>query len=253
MSDQVVILYRASTGGKVWLYNSSSEPVVHNFETYSPIPIQHSIRTISASDDHLKLEVTFSSTKPLADIDFDKDDVYLQLFRGEFGQDNFLQFFHGYITSKTIDAIAGTCKLTVDHAALIFSRDLLPAVPAPTCQKQVYEPGCGLNFEDWKEAVDIIQVDGKTLDYTSATSYADNYFASGLARYNGEYRTIVSNTGTQITVSRPFQSILPGVTLEVSRGCDRLYTTCQNTFSNLDNFLGDPFIPVKNIFTEGMK
>ena len=60
-----------------------------------------------------------------------------------------------------------------------------------------------------------------------------------------ETKSIRSHLGYQFTLYDEFPyAIAIGDTVLVTKGCDKLYTTCRDTFANLINFQGFPYVPV---------
>lgn len=47
----------------------------------------------------------------------------------------------------------------------------------------------------------------------------------------------------------PAYAVEPGALVELTEGCDRLFDTCRNRFTNADNFLGEPYLPGNDLLT----
>lgn len=83
----------------------------------------------------------------------------------------------------------------------------------------------------------------------SARTEADDYFNGGLLTFTSglnvglsmEVKTFTSDT-FQLALPFPY-TIQVGDSYEVYAGCDKTASTCKNTYSNLVNFRGEPFIP----------
>ncbi len=81
------------------------------------------------------------------------------------------------------------------------------------------------------------------------TVYKGGYALRGL----DEYRTIEDHAGNTITLVSAFEGLQTGETLQVFAGCDKAISTCNVTFSNVEQYGGFPFIPIKNPFVVGLE
>jgi uncharacterized phage protein (TIGR02218 family) len=121
----------------------------------------------------------------------------------------------------------------------------------PACRWPLYGPGCTVNQSSFQKTGTVSSGSIALLLNTSLTD-PDNYYSEGTIVFTsganaGVKRTIRSylNASGQILLFIPLPNApSSGDAFTVAPGCDHTMSTCQNTFSNLINFGGAPFIPV---------
>jgi uncharacterized phage protein (TIGR02218 family) len=107
------------------------------------------------------------------------------------------------------------------------------------------------SFDRTSLQVTVAALTGSTagLINVSLTPSPINLFDQGtatgtLGANDGESRTITSLSAGVMTVKPIFPSVpMAGDTFNLLPGCNRSFSTCQNTFNNVDHFGGFPYIP----------
>jgi uncharacterized phage protein (TIGR02218 family) len=132
-----------------------------------------------------------------------------------------------------------------------------------TCNNTVFDMGCGLVRSAWK-FIATVSVPGAPgwpfvfgltgLDRVTGSdpTYTENWFAGGWIEVGGDRIRIRSSTlpsGGVFSVQlardpSPFVNVGDAVVLYP--GCDGLFGTCTDKFSNRNNFLGHPLMPRAN-------
>jgi hypothetical protein len=142
-----------------------------------------------------------------------------------------------------------------------FALHLPVAVVSQSCNHALYDAGCLVdrdyptfdNYEFMSAAV-IDSVAGTSIVVTAAlvddvaAARPDQWARYGEVRrlVDGERRSVVSQSGTGITIDTPFADLDPGDSLEVYKGCDHNVETCRDEFANVQRFGGNPFPPRTN-------
>jgi hypothetical protein len=128
--------------------------------------------------------------------------------------------------------------------------------------KRIYQQGCNwtfcglntctLNLSSFTNTTSLgSDSDGTTL--ACSTGGGDDYYVPGYVEITsgglvGEVRPILSNTSGSVVVRVAFSStISSGVGLKIVKLCAKNYQTCQDDFSNYDNFGGYPWVPKEPI------
>lgn len=115
------------------------------------------------------------------------------------------------------------------------------------CGNTLFDGTCGLlkdNFDTQGEVEASSTV--LTINWASATA---GYYDLGTVTFEGGAndgisRTIRRSTGTALILSSPLPNVpQTGDDFVAYPGCDRTLSTCQNKFSNEDNYRGYPYIP----------
>lgn len=159
--------------------------------------------------------------------------VYLK--RGELGR----------VTRKAGGFVAELLGLTLRLQRTI-GRALLP-----TCDvKRLGDTRCGVSLAAFTETGTVTAVASRTQFTDSALAQAAGYFRRGTITFaTGDNAGIEFNvaehaTGGVLTLDRDAPAaIAVGDTFEVIAGCDRTLATCRDTFSNVVNFRGFPYVP----------
>jgi hypothetical protein len=112
--------------------------------------------------------------------------------------------------------------------------------------------GCGLTLGNYDYSGTLsAESDGTTLSISHGQ--AENYFVPGYAEildgdYAGEYRPILSNTTTGVTLRVAFEHTIPnGTAIKLQKLCAKTPDACQTIFSNYDNYGGFPHVPQQPI------
>lgn len=125
---------------------------------------------------------------------------------------------------------------------------------SPTCRvAQLGDSRCKIDLAPFSFTQQITGVvDDVTFTFPDDGRPA-NYYAYGIVEARSgqnvmERRDIKSssrnNAAVTIVLQLPFAFPLAvGDTIVVQAGCDRLFTTCRDKFSNLINFRGEPYVP----------
>jgi hypothetical protein len=120
----------------------------------------------------------------------------------------------------------------------------------PGCIHTLYDAGCTLSKATFSTTGIAHSGSTTTVIQTSLTDAAGRYDLGTLritsGDLNGQMRTIKSyDGGGQFTLAYPLTAApIAGVTVTASLGCDKQRTTCNDTFNNLVNFGGTPYVPV---------
>ena len=122
-----------------------------------------------------------------------------------------------------------------------------------SCPHLLYSAPCGVSDIAYKETVAVTGVLGPVVSADEFALQADGYYAGGYVRWERapglyERRAIRGQTGGSITMLYPLEGLEIGASIDVYPGCDHSLATCNSKFSNLANFGGFPFIPIKNPF-----
>ena len=119
----------------------------------------------------------------------------------------------------------------------------------------------------WIRFAEVSSVDGTALrrkftvtELTPTGSFPDDYFNGGGCTFDTgnnagtsmEIRDFVEGTSTQdieLFLEMPFD-ISIGDIIGLYPGCDKISTTCIDKFDNLDNFVGEPYVPGKDYMAQ---
>lgn len=123
------------------------------------------------------------------------------------------------------------------------------------CPHVLYMTGpgqCNVNRATYSTDTTVVSQVGTTLTVAAlagGVSYPGGFVEWVTPAGAIERRFISESLGAGVLkLSQAFQGITAGQAVTVSPGCDHTTAMCAGTFSNLDNYGGFPFIPLKNPF-----
>ena len=121
-----------------------------------------------------------------------------------------------------------------------------------TCRNTFGDERCGKAFV-WENAT-ISSVSNNLMAFTvTGPSRPDDYYGFGVVKFvdgnNANVEMEVETWGTDGTVKLSFVTPYPiesGVQVQFRQDCDKLDTTCINTYNNIINFNGEHLTPVQD-------
>ena len=122
------------------------------------------------------------------------------------------------------------------------------------CQHVLYSDQCGVDPDVQKVTGTVNSVAGNNLDVPITTLFAAQRFAGGFCQLEsgGDFRLITASNSGTITLRKPFKTDITGQSLTLWPGCDHTYEGGCKIYSNQRRFGGFPWVPNKNIFTNGL-
>jgi uncharacterized phage protein (TIGR02218 family) len=160
--------------------------------------------------------------------------------------------FEGWVTGS-ISYDAGSITFQVG-SILDKLNDVFPKIVySTTCNHSLFDSYCGLNKEGYKVNGNVQAGSTEKIIYNSVIfedgAYPLGYFTKGELKmtsgpnYNISRSIMVHGNGYVKLLTPLPNSVSPGETFTVYPGCDGKGETCDNIFSNYENFLGFEYIP----------
>lgn len=121
------------------------------------------------------------------------------------------------------------------------------------CPFVLYGADCRLAREDFRLSGATSAVAGVSISVPEADLLADGYFDGGYIEWEiavgvFERRAIAAHVGAVLTLDVQTVGLLIGQPVFLYPGCDHSAATCGTKFSNILNYGGMPYIPLKNPF-----
>lgn len=151
----------------------------------------------------------------------------------------------------------GECKLTFN--SLFASNRTAGTRPVfqRSCRHNVYGPGCGVLFDNFKVAANVTALSSTGLVVTcdEAALQPNGYYNAGvIVMPDGTKRYIRSHVGNQLTLIRYSPSLVEAwnasggtsVSVYIAPGCSQSFNWCLNTFANQKRYGGFLNIPLNN-------
>ena len=146
----------------------------------------------------------------------------------------------------------GDAKLLCAPVSNVLKQVVPRLVQISTCNWAVFEPGCGLDREDFRTDVTLDDVAGVALTSTGFDALADGWFTRGYIEIasgprTGERRFVIAHLGALVTLQNPFPAdVVAGATVKAYPGCNGDRVDCVNKFNNLRNRMAWDEIPNRN-------
>lgn len=241
-------------GGSEWRYTNADQSITYGGKTYTPAPISRGAVSHEEQPDAPSLSIQMARVaQPLIQYIAGNpiETVWVEVRRVHRGTSPLTsdQIFFGTVSAPSIQGQA------VEAKCLGFGSFLQVPIPRfrfqRTCNNYFYDDYCGISKTTYAETVnlDTVSDDGLELTDTQFGTHSDGYYTRGYV-VSGEYkRMVVNHEGSTIDLRFTIPGLAAGSEITIYRGCPRDYETCRDTFSNEDNFLGCPFIPLDNPVT----
>ncbi|HUV85393.1 MAG TPA: phage BR0599 family protein [Methanosarcinales archaeon] len=241
-------LYDFAAGVTHYRYTSGPEDVTYSTQVYSTEMISRS-----------ELELSDNAFKNELEIKINRDNIFAQkfieapidgmvsltIYRGH-GTD-FVTFWAGVISQVSFNS--DEIVISASPRTSSMSRIGLRRKYQKLCNHPLYSGLCTVVPSSFKVTGTIASVDGTTIVSGDFATKANGWFLGGKFVLGSAERLITSHSGSTITISRKINAAVAGNSFTAYAGCDHTQLTCLNKFSNLLNYGGQPWIPVKNPFS----
>lgn len=248
-----VELYEFRRGGDAWRYTTAAQDVLFGSYAYLAVPLKRSSIEQSSEMGKTGLRLTlvrdaevaqaFIATPP-------SEITLLTVYRQHRGDAETVAIWMGRVLNA--EWRGSEVELNCEPAYTSLQRIGLRRLYQRNCPHVLYGTACGVSAAVFRVNGTVATLNGTQLSIPGAASYPTGYFSGGYATwsFNGitEKRMIMSHTGDQLTLAAVPPGLAIGDAVALYPGCDRTINTCQDKFSNSDNFGGFPFIPAKNPF-----
>jgi len=261
-------LFLFKEGDLVFAQTSGTQPVIYDGNAYEPRALGHDDIQVKDDVSKQKLEVTTSLSNPIARRYFAKPVdrvVTLDLFQQDINGTSII--WKGRLTS-TRQAGPTEVALVFESIFTSLRRPGLRARYQKSCRVALYGRGCFLNPEDWRVDAQLLSVDGNNLTMSDLSSYPAGRFRGGMVRGpDTSVRFIMAQTGNVLTLSRPWPELADALAasgygqsyglyygqleLPIYPGCPHNLDGCES-FDNVLNYRGFPWIPGRNPFTNSL-
>ncbi len=165
------------------------------------------------------------------------------------------QIYKGSVLSARFDENGETALLACQSIESAASRTIPRYTYGGMCQHVLYGPGCDVDpTAGFTHVGAVTDVSGATVTVSGAAAFQHG-FKGGYLKPTGiqDFRTVYSQAGDVLTLLVPFEVNPIGATVQVFAGCDHLIAgDCAETFNNIAENGGVPFIPNKNVFVTGL-
>jgi uncharacterized phage protein (TIGR02218 family) len=267
--SQPIEIYVLTLGTIVYYYTSSEVDIVVDSITYTALPgLQRNKVTEGRGSGGNALKITMPTTnefvqKFISIVPGSRAQIEIsRVQRLDAGLEK-ISLFTGYVNSVEYLRQGMRAELDVTPATSAFSRPIPRYTYQSLCNHTLYDDQCGVDRTDSTFRADgsVVSVSANEIVVTEADSFVDGFFTGGFVEYNfGEdARLVLKHVGDTLTLLLPFPFDALGKSVTVFAGCDHSISTCDSKFftsedtgSNVINYGGFAFVPLRNIFTSGL-
>jgi len=268
-------LYRFVRGSDVFNFTPNDEEIVFAGETYVPSLIKRTAPKQGAERLAANIQVTVPRDNTLASlfrIVVPSQSLLLTIFRYHRtialpllpGPTDVAVFWQGRV--RSVKFTRSEAELDCEPLSGLLKRDGLSTQYQTLCNHMLYGPDCTVDrtLFDVAFTIDSISLDGLTIT-SSGLTVTPGPAAGGIEAhfYDGggfvergilpEDRRLITSyneTGArdQIQILNAFEGLSTGEAMTAFAGCRRIRQVCNTKFSNIENFGGFPYIPIRNPF-----
>ena len=269
-----VELYVFQRGTEFWRYTDGRSAVTVNGLAYQPGAITRSAQTDSQEESQSTVTVTLHHALPVVAGMLTGPPGYrpatLAIFRYQAGATDKALVARGRISGARWRG--ATVEVTLLQTASLLQQPVPRLTYLPTCNHVVYDAYCQKNPLDFTYGGNVTSIlargdpagspDGPSVlvdlggpdVFAQPGFFTAGYFSRTIPASDPRFiiaHTVVSSFALIVSMS-DFPPDMTLGSMEFTAGCDGSIGTCQTKFDNLANFLGFPYMPTKNPFTQGL-
>ena len=225
--------------------------------TFTPWPIESSDFSTDGSLDKSDVTIEMATGSGIEDeyLGFPPDTIVnLVLYEGHvsIAPSEYRVIWRGRVLSPEYPDDEATVKFSAVPISALLGKSGLRRHYQLTCPHVLYGSKCQANKAAATLTRTVVSISGNqfTLN-TPLVGPAD--YRSGLALWvysapKSSLRTIlaVSPDGLTLTIRGSLRGLLNGMTVSLTKGCNRTEENCTRIFANILNYGGQPFIPLEN-------
>lgn len=228
--------------------------------TYEPAVISHEDITTSGTLDKQQLVVEVPRTSPLVDLFIiypPSQVVQLTIRQGHVGStDSVPVKWSGRIVAMTLEG--STAKFSCEPILTSMRRNGLRRNYMIGCPYALYSDSCRANKTAATTNVIVQSISGNTIGLSASWfPHPIIKYVGGMVQWTGprgtEIRTILQVSDPNLIVGGRLSNLSVGDVISVILGCNHLMDDCRDLHvevgtntSNINNFGGQPWIPLKN-------
>lgn len=270
-------LYKFVRGSTVTPFTSNDQEVVFGGDTYVPTLIKRTQPSQTGERLSANIKVTVARDNPIVSdyrIVVPANSLFLTVFRYHRSIASPLLptaidvavFWQGRV--RSVKFTRSEAEMECEPLSGFLKRDGLRSQYQSLCNHMLYGPDCTVDrtLFDVAFTADSVSLDGLTITSTGLTATPGPALAAEAHFYDGggfvrrdaipeDRRLIIdfNETGARdtITILNTFEGLNAGDGLTAFAGCRRIRQVCNTKFTNIENFGGFPYIPIRNPFGAG--
>lgn len=259
---QPIEIYDFVLGLETFSYTSADAAVVVGPTTYEPAAISRTSVKLGSESRQNVLTLTMPTQLAPANryvsiVPGQRGTLTVRRFHGtdpDLITDNLAVIFKGIIRSVGFSDNGYTADIQVVPLTSGLGREAPRFTYQGLCNHFLYDSRCKVNSANFDFSGAVTVVNDTTLTIPGLNAQADGYYTAGFVqRGTSDFRLVVTHTGNDVELLLPFPADVTGENLTVFAGCDHTISTCKNKFDNVLNYGGHAFVPLRDIFRNGIQ
>lgn len=246
---QPVELIEFKRGSDAWRYSSGDTAYTYMTHDYEPHPfsVPEPQQTAELAKGKIDLKTPIDTpavaemiASPLTAM------VEVTIYRRHRGDPEVIVFWRGYVAG--VEIVETEATITCQQAGTWMRRLGRPRPAQRQCPHALFDGGCGLSADDWGISGTLTSATGATLKSAAFASQPNGWWLGGMIEIGGTLRMVVGHASDTITIAIGVPGLAGDEPFTVYPGCDHTPDACHVKFSNILNYGGLPWLPVKNPF-----
>jgi len=255
-----VELYEFRQGSSEFFFTSAEDSFMFDGLNYMAEIISRSSLVTTTDDSEDRITVTVPATNAFAQVYTTtapgiKATFTLRKFHRDDTDNEAVQLFKGIIQTVAFISDGEEAKIQVLSLARAQKRSTPRITFQNPCNHMLYDKRCKIleTNPSFQKFLNISTVSGSTITADGAGAFGADFFVTGFAKFQDDFRHIIGQATDVLTLDIPFRTTPLSNTIQLNAGCKhRLTTDCRDKFSNVINFGGFPAVPTKNPY-EGLE
>lgn len=229
---------------------------VKDVDAFKAVPIKRESYRTSGKSERDQLNISLPATTDLANLILPYPPPYsisVKIWQGHYGDNNDMVVWVGRVLSNAFSdpLVTLTCESTLISLKRRGNRRRWQIA----CPLLLYSKGpaqCKADREDFTVTTTVVAIedDVPIFEFGWNGPWPVAQFKYGMMRWVSshgvEYRTIRQANEDRIRFNGMLRGLEIGTEVELSLGCNHRMQDCRDVFDNIQNYGGDPWIPLQN-------
>lgn len=252
-------IYEFLLGGEAFRFTTDEVERVVDALTYEPAEISRSRITLGPEQRSDVLEIELPSSNPLVQryinsVPGQRANLTIRRFHRLDGDDETIVVFKGVIRSAGFTLNGSTSRIAAIPLTAALSRTIPRFTYQGLCNHVLYDTRCKVVQNNFRLQANVSVVSGDEITVPGAAGFGADFFVGGFVSFGAvDFRMVLAQTGDVLRLLLPFETSPLNQQVDVFAGCDHTLATCDAKFDNVINYGGNNFVPLKDIFRNGLQ
>lgn len=255
-------LYEIRVGSDAWNLTTADRQLTVDSAVYTPLNgLSRTPVAVGPEDRNEVVEFTLPSSHPFVRRYIDivpgqRASMTIRRFHNNDPDEETATVFKGLVRSVGFILDGTEAKIAVLPISGALSRKVPRYTFKSLCNHVLYDQRCKVASAGFQVTGDVtgINASGNQLTINGLGAQPDGWADAGFVAFGSvDFRLVLTQVSDTVTLLLPFPMDLLGSSVDVFAGCDHSLATCKSKFDNVINHGGHAFVPLRNIFSTGIK